>query len=86
MLVQAGLTLDDITIVDLPEGAVVADALRNGSVDAAIALEPWVTRNLQAGNAVVFAAAEQVAPDFQHMVAAFGPSLLAGNPDAGDGS
>jgi NitT/TauT family transport system substrate-binding protein len=61
----------------------VAEALRTGSVDAAFVLEPWVTEIERAGTAVVFASAAQVLPNYQHMVIAYGPSLLARNPDAG---
>lgn len=83
LLAQAGLTLEDITIADIPDGAVLADALRSGAVDAAFVFEPWVTRVLEAGTAVIVARAEQVVPDFQHMVTVFGPSLLVRHPDAG---
>jgi ABC-type nitrate/sulfonate/bicarbonate transport system substrate-binding protein len=83
LLAQAGLALSDITVVDLPEGAVVADALRSGSVDAAFVLEPWLTRILQAESAVILASAGQVAPNYQHLVTAYGPSLLTGDPGAG---
>ncbi len=80
---QDGLTLDDITVVNLPEGSVVAEALRSGAIDAAFVFEPWVTRIVQAQSAVVLASAGQVAPNYQHLVTAYGPSLLTGNPDAG---
>jgi NitT/TauT family transport system substrate-binding protein len=83
LLGQAGLGLGDITVVDLPEGAVIAEALRSGSVDAAFVLEPWVTLVQQSGSALVLAPAGQVAPGYQHLVTAYGPSLLTGDPDPG---
>lgn len=83
LLGQAGLALADITVVDLLEGAVVAEALGNGAVDAAFVLEPWVTRILQAESAVILASAGQVVPNYQHLVTAYGPSLLTGDPGAG---
>jgi NitT/TauT family transport system substrate-binding protein len=83
LLGQSGLTLGDITVVDLPGGVVVSEALRNGSVDAAFVLEPWVTRTLQAEIGVILASAGQVAPNYQHLVTAYGPSLLKGDPEVG---
>jgi NitT/TauT family transport system substrate-binding protein len=83
LLKPVGLTLDDIKVVDIPDGALVGEALKNGSVDAAFVLEPWVTQILQAGNAVIFAPAEQVVPNYQHLVTVYGPSLLDENPEAG---
>jgi NitT/TauT family transport system substrate-binding protein len=80
---QAGLALEDIQPADIPDGAVVAEALRIGSVDAAFVLEPWVTRTKRAGTAVLLASAARVLPDYQHMVIAYGPSLLARDPDTG---
>jgi len=80
---RTGLTLDDVKVADVQEGAVAAEAFRTGAVDAAFVLEPWVTRILQDGVATVVAPAGQVIPDYQHMVNAYGPSLLVANPDAG---
>jgi NitT/TauT family transport system substrate-binding protein len=85
LLGPVGLSLADVQVVDIPEGegAVVAEALRSGSVDAAFVLEPWVTRIQQTNTAEVFASAAQVMAGYQHMVTAFGPSLLVRNPGAG---
>jgi NitT/TauT family transport system substrate-binding protein len=83
LLGRSGLSLDDVTIADLPEGVVVAEALRSGAIDAAFVWEPWVTRVVEAGTAVVLAPAGEVVPDYQHLVTAYGPSLLKGNPDVG---
>jgi NitT/TauT family transport system substrate-binding protein len=82
-LERGGLSLSDIHVVDIPEGAVAADALRAGSIDAAFVLEPWVTRIQQAGTGMLFASAGDVVPNYQHMVNAYGPSLLVRDPDTG---
>jgi NitT/TauT family transport system substrate-binding protein len=83
LLGRSGLSLQDISIADLPEGAVVAEALRSGAIDAAFVWEPWVTRVVQAETAGVLAPAGEVVPGYQHLVTAYGPSLLKGDPDVG---
>jgi NitT/TauT family transport system substrate-binding protein len=80
---QAGLALESVQPADIPDGAVVAEALRTGSVDAAFVLEPWVTQIQRTGTAVPFASAGRVLPGYQHMVIAYGPSLLARDQGAG---
>jgi len=82
VLNTAGLTFDDITIEDTPASAQL-EALEKGSLDLVNAQEPWVTRMLQAGGAVLWMPAQQVIPDFQIAVILYGPTLLDENPDAG---
>jgi NitT/TauT family transport system substrate-binding protein len=82
VLEQAGLTFDDVDIVDLPNPAML-DAMANDSIDLAVIAEPWVSRLVQAGNAASWIPYSQVAPDFQLGYIAFGPSLLEENRDAG---
>jgi NitT/TauT family transport system substrate-binding protein len=83
LLGRSGLSLADITVADVPEGAAVAEALASGAIDAAFVWEPWVSRLVQAGTAVVLAPAGEVVPDYQHLVTAYGPSLLKDAPDIG---
>jgi NitT/TauT family transport system substrate-binding protein len=82
LLNTAGLTLDDVTIEDIPAPAEL-EALEKGSLDLTTAGEPWVTRMLKAGNAVIWKPAEQVIPDFQIQFILYGPTLLDENPDVG---
>lgn len=82
LLITAGLTLDDVQIVDLPAPA-EAEAFQNGSIDVATTAEPWISRIVQAGHADLWIAAQEIIPDFQIGLILFGPTLLAQDPDAG---
>lgn len=83
VLGSAGLTLDDIVLAEDIPSPVQSDALGSGSVDVIFSSEPWLTRILSGGNAVLWIASKDVIPDFQYGVIAFGPSLLKSDPDAG---
>ena len=82
LLNAAGLTLEDIEIVDIPT-PLEPEALEKGTIDALDATEPWLTRILQAGHAVILMRAEQVMPNFERAFIAYGPALLDQNPEAG---
>jgi ABC-type nitrate/sulfonate/bicarbonate transport system substrate-binding protein len=82
LLSTAGLGPDDVEIVDIPTPT-KPEALEKGTIDLTVASEPWVTRILQAGHAVVWTPAQQVIPDFQIAVIVYGPTLLDENPDIG---
>jgi NitT/TauT family transport system substrate-binding protein len=81
-LAQAGLTFDDVTLVDLPSGSYI-DALDNNAIDFIIAPETVLTRLLKYGNAVVISRAEDVIGPYQSSILAFGPRLLRDDPDLG---
>lgn len=82
MLNDAGLTLEDIEVVTLDD-PVVIDAFADDSIDAAAMGEPWVTRIAQAGNGLFWIPAEDVLPDYQFGLIAFGERLLDEEPEAG---
>jgi NitT/TauT family transport system substrate-binding protein len=82
MLETANLTLDDIEIVNLPSPAQI-EALEEGTVDLILTGEPWVSRILKAGDAVLWMPVQQVVPDYQHATILYGHTLLEENPDAG---
>ena len=54
MLGQHGLSLDMVTIVDLPNAAATIDPLVQGTVDVVAVTEPWVTRILATGAADIW--------------------------------
>jgi NitT/TauT family transport system substrate-binding protein len=83
VLRPAGLTLDDIEMMDIPGPPVEAEALAEGSLALGFFAEPWVSRVLQAGQGVVWMPSEQVVPDFQLAAIIYGPTLLEQNPDLG---
>lgn len=82
LLNTASLTLDDVEIVDIPTPT-EPEALEKGTIDLTATSEPWVTRMLQAGHAVLWMPLHQVVPDFQFAFVLYGPTLLDENLDAG---
>jgi NitT/TauT family transport system substrate-binding protein len=82
LLNPAGMTLEDVQIVNIPSPA-RPEALQKGAVDLVTSSEPWVTRMLQAEQAVVWMPYRQVIPDFQTSIIVYGPTLLTENVDAG---
>jgi NitT/TauT family transport system substrate-binding protein len=83
LLQGAGLSFDDLEIVNVPPPAEV-NALANGSIDLTVATEPDVTRLVQTGTAVVWRPAQEVIPGFQWASVYYGPSLLDERPDVGE--
>lgn len=81
-LAQAGLTFDDINIVDIPS-SVYIDALDNKTVDLIVLPEIVLTRLLLHGNAIVLSRAEDVIGPYQSSILAFGPRLIHDDPDLG---
>ncbi len=82
LLSTVGLTLEDIEIVDIPTPAEL-EALEKGTVDLTASSEPWVTRLVQAGHAVLWKPASALIPDFQFAFVLYGPTLLDESPDVG---
>lgn len=83
MLDQAGLSLDDAEeVVTIPD-SVVIDAFDEGSIDLVAMGEPWVTRVKRTGNAVNWITFEEVLPDYQFGLIAFGERLIKDENEAG---
>ena len=82
LLGQAGLTMGDITTVDLPP-PVLGESLRNRSVDLVHIGEPWITRIESEGDAVVWMPVKALLPDFQWACIVFGPNLLEKERETG---
>jgi len=81
-LAQAGLTLNDVVLNNVPTAGYV-DALNNKSVAAIVAPELWVTKLMATGNAVVLTGAQDVVGTTQLAILAFGKNLLVDHPDVG---
>ena len=82
LLESAGLSIDDVELMNVPD-AVAPDALARGTVDLVSAGEPWITRMLDGGKAVMWKPAADVIPEFQVSFIMYGPTFLEENPDAG---
>jgi len=77
-----GLRLSDLDVVKLQE-ATAADALINGSIDFQHLGEPFLTRAVRSGRAVVWKSMVEILPGGQISTIAYGPTLLTKNRDAG---
>jgi len=81
-LAQAGLTFDDVELVDLPKSSLV-DAFKNKTIAAVHLPEPDLTAVLRAGDSVMLTSDEAVVGSFQSGVVAFGKKLMVDDPDLG---
>ncbi len=81
-LEKFGINLDDLHLFYVPPPARLA-ALQKGTADIVTESEPWLTRALEAGHAVLWVPDYEIIPDFQFACVTFGPSLLEERPEAG---
>jgi ABC-type nitrate/sulfonate/bicarbonate transport system substrate-binding protein len=83
LLASAGLTFDDISVVNVPDAAIGA-ALDSGSIDLALVIEPWVTQTLQKSKAQLWKGAQDIIPDFQWGFITYSSQFIKANPQAGE--
>jgi len=81
-LASAGLTLEDITVSDIPPSA-YQDAIANGTVDAILTTEPRLSQVLSGGKAVLVANSADYLGVWQTSAVVFGKNLLVENRDVG---
>lgn len=82
LMEQAGLTMDDVEIVDVP-GSARIEAFANDLIDVATATEPWRTRLIRSGHAALWRPAADVLPGAQTSFIVFGRRLLEERRDLG---
>jgi len=82
ILKAKGLTTTDVQAITIPNAA-RPGALQNGALDLLYSEDPEITRLLHANAVVVWNRAEQIVPDFEWGIVAYGPTLLDQNRDAG---
>lgn len=78
-----GLKLADLALSRLSAGS-AAEAVSDGSLDFTYLAEPFLSRAVGSGRAVVWAPVHEVVPGAQFSVLLFGPSLVKGNREAGE--
>ncbi len=83
LLHKYGLSLDDITPVTPPNTAASLQLLQQGGLDVTSLQEPFITQAKTSGAGDVWMSVDDVAPNTQNVVVAFGPTILKDNPDAG---
>lgn len=74
-----GLTVNDVTVLTMAFGDMGA-ALANGSIDAAQAIEPFVTQIVEKGFGVIFKRTDQVVQHQQIAVVLYSPRFASYNP------
>jgi ABC-type nitrate/sulfonate/bicarbonate transport system substrate-binding protein len=82
VLASASLTLDDIKASSIPQ-QLEPEAFERDLVDVTPSSEPWMTRMIDGGSAVLWLPTGDVVPGFQYHFILFGPSLLRENREAG---
>ena len=77
---KAGLTMKDVKLEELGFADMVP-ALKNGSVDAAVAIEPSATLAVRSGGAVKVAGSDEVFPGEQSAAIMFGDRFIKDDPE-----
>jgi len=77
-----GLSLEAVETMQIPSAAEL-DALRDGAIDAAFIADPWMSRLIERGDGAVWIELEDVMPEMQYSLIAYGPRLLEEEPELG---
>jgi NitT/TauT family transport system substrate-binding protein len=83
LLESAGLTYDDVEVVDIRDYASRVEALRSGTVDVAALTEPWTTRAIRDGIGEMWVSSADLTPDAAGAFVFYGPSMLEKDVDVG---
>jgi NitT/TauT family transport system substrate-binding protein len=82
VLQDVGLSLNDVNMDDIPPPA-LTEALQNDAVDIVSVGDPWITRLVDTGEAVVWKPYQELVPNMQFGFILYGRNLRLDNPDAG---
>lgn len=82
LLQTVGLSLADVQTVEVAD-TVLPEALARGQLDLAFANEPFMTRLLQSGDAVLWQSSDAISPGLSYAFVSYGPNLLEKNPEVG---
>ncbi len=77
-----GITVNDIDLLEV-ETPLVGEALTNGSLDVAAAIDPQIVRWTDDESGALWVGANAVFPNFSYAFITFGPNLLEGDADVG---
>jgi len=79
-LQQAGLSVKDVDLQTMPFPD-MRSALANGSIDAAVPIEPFVAQIVENGIGVILQRDDQTVPRHQVAVILYGPKFVEQNPE-----
>jgi NitT/TauT family transport system substrate-binding protein len=82
LLAKDGLSLDDVTLVDVPNPA-KPEGLRRGTIDLSLLAEPQLSLAIEEGGLVSWIPAYDVLPNTPYTYMLYGPSLLEQRPEVG---
>lgn len=82
VLQNAGLSLNDVSILDVAPPA-LAEALKNDAVDIVSVGDPWITKLIDSGQAVIWKPYQEIVPNMQFGVILFNKTLLKDKPEVG---
>lgn len=83
LLNMGGVNLSEVKILEHIPFAAELEAMNKGSIDLSIGGEPKLTQMIESNYGVLWMPVQQVIPDFQFDVVAFGPTVLVKRPEAG---
>jgi len=83
LLEKGGVKLNEVEIIEHIDLAAEREAMRKGLIDLSVKGEPQVTRMVESKHGVLWMGVQEIVPDFQFDIIAFGPTLLQKNPEAG---
>ena len=83
LLQQYGSSYDEVALLDLPGSSQVMEPLSAGTLDIAVATEPWLTLIEAEGVGTEWMSGADILGDIQASIFVFGPNLLQANQEAG---
>jgi len=83
LLESAGLSQEDVEILDMRDQATRVEALGSGALDLTSTSEPWITRARNAGAGDLWLPLSDVIPDYSIGTVIYGPSMLGRAPEVG---
>jgi len=81
-LEPAGLTLEDVEIINVPTAATV-DSFLSGAYDATGLSDPRITQILETGQGALWMGTQEIVPNYGRDLVFFGPNLLDERPEVG---
>lgn len=83
LLNKGGVKLNEVEIQEHIPFSAELEAMKKGSIDLSVGGEPKLTRMIESKHGVLWMPVQEIIPDFQFDVIAFGPTILNKNHDAG---
>ncbi|NWG03427.1 MAG: ABC transporter substrate-binding protein [Syntrophaceae bacterium] len=83
LLNRGGVKLNEVEIQEHIPFTAELEAFKKGTIDLTVGGEPKLTRMVESKHGVLWMPVQEIVPDFQFDVIAYGPSILQKNREAG---